>query len=201
MNEKSNIQRDAIDEVEMVPLVHFSDVETGTESLWSRPSTGRSRFISVMCRRTLFIFRDVFSATHQSLKPGETKIRKGSLMVHVFGFTTSRNDPLRETAWLDGLRGVAAFLVMVYRELNFFLLDSLLISQTTTWICLPSPPKHLTVHLAPKYGNFGDYLISESSGVPATLKSASSSCYQDSSYPGQVYPRSEKDSMRDSHSL
>ncbi|KUJ23462.1 uncharacterized protein LY89DRAFT_693563 [Mollisia scopiformis] len=32
----------------------------------------------------------------------------------VFGFTASKDDELRETAWLDGLRGVAAFLVMVY---------------------------------------------------------------------------------------
>ncbi|KAL5324032.1 hypothetical protein ACEPPN_008575 [Leptodophora sp. 'Broadleaf-Isolate-01'] len=113
-DEKLEMQHDAI-ELELEPLVHFPDVEIGTESPRSlRASTGPRGFISVMGRRFLFIFRDAVRAINRSMKPGEAKTGSGGLMVFIFGFTTSRHDSLRETAWLDGLRGVAAFLVMVY---------------------------------------------------------------------------------------
>ncbi|KAK0100879.1 hypothetical protein ONS95_007324 [Cadophora gregata] len=113
MDEKSEMQRDAIDEVEMEPLVHCADVECGS----STPRTPRSeprRFMLMISRRILLAFRDILRVTNRSLKSGEPNIRNGGLMVHIFGFTASKNDSLRETAWLDGLRGVAAFLVMVY---------------------------------------------------------------------------------------
>lgn len=199
-DEKLEMQHDAI-ELELEPLVHFPDVEIGTESPRSlRASTGPRGFISVMGRRFLFIFRDAVRAINRSMKPGEAKTGSGGLMVFIFGFTTSRHDSLRETAWLDGLRGVAAFLVMVYRKLDVLFLLQMLTPQITTWICLLSPLKHLTGLLKPAHGNFGDYLISESSGVRVTLKSASSSFCQASFYPGQAFLRSVKDDMRNSHS-
>ncbi|KAL2073529.1 hypothetical protein VTL71DRAFT_10855 [Oculimacula yallundae] len=115
MAEKLSMEQGA-DECEMEPLVQ--DVESGSET--PRPlrasSPGRGRIVVIFRRRILPLFRDIVRATNRSLlKSGEPKVVKNtSLLAKIFGFTTSRHDSLRETAWLDGLRGVAALLVMIY---------------------------------------------------------------------------------------
>jgi peptidoglycan/LPS O-acetylase OafA/YrhL len=73
---------------------------------------GRSRWI-------LHALRSVVRAAN--LQPEESKfVGARGFIATVFGFTTSNEDELKETAWLDGLRGVAAFLVMV----NHYHLDT-----------------------------------------------------------------------------
>ncbi|CZT45289.1 uncharacterized protein RSE6_05585 [Rhynchosporium secalis] len=124
MEQGGYFEEEEVEEGETEPLVHSPDVERGAESSRAAaaaaiktPSARRGRSVSkTFSRRVLLMLRDVVRATtNQSLMSGEPKIGpRRNLMATIFGFTTSRHDSLRETAWLDGLRGVAALLVMVY---------------------------------------------------------------------------------------
>lgn len=115
MDEKLKMQHDAI-EVEMAPLVHFPDVESGPPTPRLRsPSAEPRRFVGLISRQILLTLREMVRVANRSLKSGEPRSRAG-VIANIFGFKASKNDTLRDTAWLDGLRGVAAFLVMVYRK-------------------------------------------------------------------------------------
>lgn len=106
-------------EVELEHLIPVDDEERGIRASNSRTlmnsSTGLGALFSTITRWILLALRNILRAVSYSLKAAETKdASTGGLMRMIFGYTTSSNDILRETAWLDGLRGVAAFLVMVY---------------------------------------------------------------------------------------
>ncbi|EKD11970.1 hypothetical protein MBM_09833 [Drepanopeziza brunnea f. sp. 'multigermtubi' MB_m1] len=110
------------DEVESQRLIPISDEESGPQdsSSWSttsklRSGRGLGSHNSTVRRWILLPVRDLVRLIKKSLQPGESQPKpKRGLVVAVFGFTASRADELKETSWLDGLRGVAAFLVMVY---------------------------------------------------------------------------------------
>lgn len=107
-------------EMQMEHLISIPDEKSGTGGSRSAnftTSSEKSRTYFLMKGRwILYTLREI---AHVIIRPfnsdGYAKTDTSrSLMAKLFGFTTSRGDNLGDTSWLDGLRGVAAFLVMVY---------------------------------------------------------------------------------------
>lgn len=178
-------------DVEMEPLVD-RDMDIGAEGSLQTPSARPGTK-----RRGIWILREVVGFTNRALKSKDANVaQKRGLMSFIFGFTTSKSDSLRETAWLDGLRGIAAFLVMVYRKFFHSLEQDVLTIQTSTWTHLHTAQKGLTERLEPTCGKFGGCRTSELSGARAMSKSAYFSCYPASFCLGRVYRPSARDDMR-----
>lgn len=107
------------EDVEMERLIGTGDEEDATGIPHSRrfviSGSGLGAISSTTIRWILYTLRNIVRTINRSLQPGEIPVKSsGGVIVTIFGFTTSKHDELRDTSWLDGLRGVAAFLVMVY---------------------------------------------------------------------------------------
>ncbi|PBP24466.1 hypothetical protein BUE80_DR004779 [Diplocarpon rosae] len=107
---------DGVESEHLLPILEEeSKIRVSNSGRLATPSLSLATFLSTVNRITLFAVRDVTRGAGYSLDSKESRAnRTGRLTTALFGFTTSRDDELRETAWLDGVRGVAAFLVMVY---------------------------------------------------------------------------------------
>lgn len=106
-------------DLELERLISDDEYEaamTATDDAKVRPSTfpnaGLRACILTAVRWPLYALRDILPAFSRS-SSSATKPDRGFLGM-LFGYPPSQHDPARETAWLDGLRGVAAFLVLVY---------------------------------------------------------------------------------------
>lgn len=112
MTKEEENMHDAADnkEVELEHLIPM-DEESGTfpsnPQTSMRSSSELGVLFSATSRWILFALREVVRAGNRSLKPGEAKTqRPRGVMATVFGFAASKHDEIKETSWLDGLRGV-----------------------------------------------------------------------------------------------
>nr|POF11534.1 hypothetical protein CFP56_44372 [Quercus suber] len=86
---------------------------TDHDHLHGRPTShSPTAIISALLRYPLYALREVLRAVNRPRHAEPPS--KSSLFTRVTGYPPPPRDPTRDTAWLDGLRGVAAFLVMSY---------------------------------------------------------------------------------------